>query len=69
MSERQIVDYMLASFAEWTNDDRQSFLDGIRDLIQEGWQPFGSPVYLEKYGNDRFFYQAMVKYEKLTTEE
>ena len=52
---RKIVDYMIVE-----KDNFHNFSDQVKNLIKEGWQPFGGV----SQWNSRIHTQAMVKYEE-----
>lgn len=39
----------------------------VAALIKEGWQPFGSPVFVNEGPMENLFFVAMVKYELPST--
>jgi hypothetical protein len=41
-----------------TKRDKTELIDGVNNLIQDGWQPFGGPLF-----DGGFYFQAMVKYQ------
>jgi len=57
MENKKIIDYDIVA-------NRYSYLvvGRVKELVSEGWQPFGNPVSIGDGYN--YFAQAMVKYER-----
>jgi hypothetical protein len=58
MSNRNIIDYRILS-------DRGKYLiaSQVKDLIEQGWQPYGDYKAYFNRDDERIYEQAMVKYE------
>tara|TARA_Y100000310_G_C20574296_1_gene759692 strand:+ start:1095 stop:1271 length:177 start_codon:yes stop_codon:yes gene_type:complete len=57
--DKRIVNYCLKTKDTLIKDDPKTIAMVVTELIEDGWQPFGSP-FVDEDGQDC---QAMVKYE------
>lgn len=55
----KIIDYCIPSDSFPPNFEKQ-----VKTLIDEGWQPLGTPTFMNGDGFGFHCFQAMVKYEE-----
>ena len=55
---RNIIDYDLIK-----SNDKVNFLDEIKAMIENGWQPMKTAIVLQDHTGQMLFYQTMVKFE------